>query len=157
MKFLLPHRFKRIGAIICPLGLLLWLFMQTGLLNQILITLFGEFETSTSLYGPYWLVNVIVAIAGFLSFLAGFYFISFSREKVEDERVQRIRLESFQFAALIQIAFFIIGLVLMGIIEDIANDSFLMYFLLLIIFLFWISFIIRFNYIMYFKYRGNEK
>ncbi len=42
MKILLPHRFKKIGAIIAPLGFFLWILMQMGLVTQLLVFLFGK-------------------------------------------------------------------------------------------------------------------
>ena len=107
MKYLLPHRFKKIGAIVAPIGFALWICMQFGFVTKVLIFLFGE-SPATQSNSPYHIVNVCVAILSFFSFLAGIYFVTFSKEKVEDEMVQRTRLDSFQFAALAQIIFIII-------------------------------------------------
>jgi hypothetical protein len=102
MKLLLPHRYKKIGAVIAPMGLGFWLAMQLGYITKALTHFFGEQE-NLSTVSAYHSIKVVVAIISFFSFLGGIYFVTFSREKVEDEMVQRTRLDSFQFAALIQI------------------------------------------------------
>src|SRR5688500_14587820 len=102
MNLLLPHRFKIIGAIIAPLGFTIWLFMQLGYVTRLLTYVFGQPEVISS-RPSYHTINVFIAILSFISFLGGIYFVTFSREKIEDEMVQRTRLDSFQFAALVQI------------------------------------------------------
>ena len=81
------------------------------------------------------------------------YFITFSRERIEDEMVQRTRLDSFQFAALIQMIAIILGFSVMIVYQEPRGDAGMMIFFITIIFLFWISLIIRFNYILHFKLR----
>ncbi|UAY52120.1 hypothetical protein [Ferruginibacter albus] len=149
MKLLLPHRFKKTGAIIAPIGFILWICMQLGLITRVLMIVFGE-KPETSNSSPYHLANVIIATISFISFLAGIYFVTFSREKIEDEMVQRTRLDSFQFAALAQIIFIIIGLLLMIFFKE-PNEGGLMFFFISVIFLFWLCFIARFNYILHIK------
>jgi uncharacterized membrane protein len=92
----------------------------------------------------------MVAIISFFSFLSGIYFVTFSKEKIEDEMVQRTRLESFQFAAIIQIIFMIAGFLLMLFAGD-PGESGMMLFFIILVFLFWISFIGRFNYMLHVK------
>jgi hypothetical protein len=149
MKYLLPHRFKKIGAIIAPIGFTLWLSMQFGFVTKVLIILFGE-DSATQGNSPYHNVNVCVAILSFFSFLAGIYFVTFSKEKVEDEMVQRTRLDSFQFAALAQIIFIIFSFLCMLLFRE-PGEGGLMLFFITTIFLFWLSFIGRFNYILHIK------
>lgn len=146
MKFLLPHRFKKIGAIIAPVGFTLWVCMQRGLVTSALSFFFGERGTAQG--SPFHIVNVIVATISFFSFLAGIYFVTFSKEEVEDELVQRTRLDSFQFAALVQLVFIIIGFLTMIIFKE-PNEGGLMLFFISVIFLFWLSFIGRFNYVLH--------
>ena len=146
MKFLLPHRFKIIGAIIAPAGFFLWLAMQFGYISKILAnTLDGPTTTSS-----HQVINVMVSIISFFSFLSGIYFVTFSKEKIEDEMVQRTRLESFQFAAIIQIIFMIAGFLLMLFAGD-PGESGMMLFFIVLVFLFWLSFIGRFNYMLHVK------
>jgi hypothetical protein len=146
MKFLLPHRFKIIGAIIAPAGFFLWLAMQFGYISKILVnTLDGPTTTSS-----HQVINVMVSIISFFSFLSGIYFVTFSKEKIEDEMVQRTRLESFQFAAIIQIIFMIAGFLLMLFAGD-PGESGMMLFFIVLVFLFWLTFIGRFNYMLHVK------
>jgi uncharacterized membrane protein len=149
MKYLLPHRFKKIGAIIAPIGFALWICMQFGFVTKVLIFLFEE-SSATQSNSPYHIVNVCVAILSFFSFLAGIYFVTFSKEKVEDEMVQRTRLDSFQFAALAQIIFIIISFLFMLLFKE-PGEGGLMLFFIATIFLFWLCFIGRFNYILHIK------
>lgn len=149
MKYLLPHRFKKIGAIIAPVGFAIWICMQFGYVTQVFIFLFGESSGSQG-NTSYNIANVCIAIISFFSFLAGIYLVTFSKEKIEDEMVQKTRLDSFQFAALAQIIFIIIGFLLMLFLKE-PGEGGLMLFFITIIFLFWLCFIGRFNYIMHIK------
>lgn len=151
MKSFIPHRYKRPGAIMIPLGFTLWMLMQLGYIKKILVYFFGEPELNyvSTVYN---IVNAVAAVIGFFSFLAGIFFITFSKERVEDEMVQRTRLDSFQFAAYIQLIAVIIGFLFILIMGE-KGESRLMFFLAFFIILFWISFIARFNYILHVKYR----
>lgn len=149
MKYLLPHGFKKAGAIMALLGFALWICMQWGFVTKVLVVVFGE-VSQLQYSSAFHLTNVIIAIIAFLSFLAGVYFVSFSKEKVEDEMVQRTRLDSFQFAALVQIIFIIFGFVSMLLFKE-RGEGGLMLFLIAIIFLFWLCFIARFNYILHIR------
>ncbi len=153
MTYLLPHRFKKIGVAIAPIGFALWVFMQMGMITHALN--FFIQETANNHFA-FHVVNVSIAVMSFFSFLAGIYFITFSKEKIEDEMVQKTRLDSFQFAALTQIIFIIIGFFSMMILEE-PSEGGLMLFFISIIFLFWLSFICRFNYILHIKiFRSNH-
>lgn len=149
MNFLLPNSFKRIGAVIAPSGFAIWLCMQFGYVTRLLTFLFGERLAEGSV-PPYHLVNVICAVVSFLSFLAGVFFLTFSREKIEDELVQKTRLESFQFAALVQIVFLITGFISMMVYKE-PGDGGLMLFFIAVIFTFWLSFLARFHYIFHIR------
>jgi len=143
MKYLLPHRFKKIGAIVAPLGFAIWVGMQWGYLTQALIAIFGEagepfFRT----------INIVVAVISFFSFVAGFYFVTFSKEKVEDELVQKTRLESFQFAAFVQLILTLIGFLMMLFLGEPEEAGMMLFFTLLLL-VFWLCFTIRFNYLMH--------
>ncbi|MGM1056726.1 MAG: hypothetical protein ACQEWG_12630 [Bacteroidota bacterium] len=137
---LLPHRFKKIGLIIAPTGFFLWIAMQIGWISE-LSNLIG-LSNSTPL-------NVSFAILGFFSFLFGTYALAFSKEKIEDELIKTVRLESFQFAAFLQIVFIIVGLIWIGFMENPPKDAGLMLFFIITIFIFWITYITRFNYIIH--------
>lgn len=135
MKYLLPHSFKKIGIILSPIGLIVWSVLQ---LNGIQ---FGLSNHS---------IEIALLIISFFSFLGGIYFITFSKEKIEDEMIQKIRLDSLLFAALVQLLFLLAGFLLLLFVHE-PKDAGLMTFFILLLFLFWTSFIVRFNYIIHFK------
>ncbi len=152
MLYLFPHKFKRVGLIIAPLGFALWLAMQYGMVSGFVEFVAAQLNTSVS---RSWLqiVNVSVAVSSFTGFLFGMYFLSFSKERVEDEMVQQLRLRSFQFAAFLQIISLIAGFFLFLILGDPEAEGFMMFFILLFI-LFWLTYIVRFNYILHLKMRA---
>ena len=151
MNFLLPHRYKNIGFVIAPLGFCLWLFMQLGYIKSLLIYFFGQLNGSYE-WSAYHIVNIIAAVLGFFSFLAGLYFVSFSKEKVEDEMVKKTRLDSFQFAAFLQIIIIIAGFLFMLFARNLSESEMMLFFIVLV-FLFWLSFLGRFNYVLHVKYK----
>lgn len=144
MKLLLPNRFKRFGIIIAPLGFCIWLAMQSGLTKEILLYFFNEGDSTIQT------INVIIAILSFFSFLAGIYFLAFSKEKVEDEMIQKTRLDSFQFAAIVQIVCIILGFLSILLYKE-PGEGGLMIFFIALLFIFWGSFIGRFNYIIHIR------
>ena len=82
MKLLFPHRYKKIGAVIAPMGFVLWLLMQLGYIKRLLIYFFSQLDGSYA-WSTYHIINIVTAVLGFFSFLAGLYFVSFSKEKIE--------------------------------------------------------------------------
>ena len=145
---LLPHRFKKVGLIIAPLGFFLWIAIQIGWIAE--ISQIIGFSNPT-------LLNMTFAILGFFSFFFGSYALAFSQEKFEDEMIKSIRLESFQFAALVQIIILFIGLIWIGFLKNPPKDAGMLLFCIITIFMFWIIYIVRFNYIVHFSFTGNEK
>ena len=145
------HKYKRIGCIITPLGIVLWAFMQLGYIKKWILAFMDliiiELDTSA-----YQLINASVAIIGFFSFLLGLYLISFSKEKREDEMIHQIRLESFQFATLLQLIILICGFVIILILGEPDKEGFMLFFVFILL-LFWLSYIARFNYIIHSKYK----
>jgi len=134
-KFLLPHKYKRIGIFMFPLGILIWVTAQLRMLDSLLNSINFRFPGIQ-----------IILIFSFFAFLIGLYFIAFSKEKKEDEFISKLRLESFQFAALIQISFFIISFLYMLVSgNQPPNESYFMLFFIFTIFIFWLSYILKFN------------
>ncbi len=152
MRLLLPHHFKRIGAVIAPVGFFLWVSMQLGYVRVLLIAVFGQLDGDYE-WSAYHIANIVVAVIGFFSFLTGLYFVSFSKEKIEDEMVKQTRLDSFQFAAFLQIILIIAGFLVTMIAGD-PGESGMMLFFILLVTLFWLAFIGRFNYILHVKYKA---
>jgi hypothetical protein len=158
MKFLLPHRFKKAGMIMAPLGFGLWFCMQMRLTNRFFALIHFENLVSGKGSSTYATANTIIAILSFFSFLAGMYFLSFAKEKVEDEMISKIRLSSFQFAALCQMLFFIFAFAYMaGSKNEPDGDSGLSLFFLTAVCLFWMAFILRFNYVVHLQHKLFRK
>lgn len=147
MKFLLPHRFKKTGLLLLPMGMILWIGGQLGLFNPLL--------NSMQLRWPGF---QIILIMGFFSFLAGVYFLMFAKEKTEDEFILKIRLESFQFAALFQLLFLIVLFTSMAVFSlDPGDESVFILLLAGLILLYWLAYIIRFNYVLHIKNRVTRE
>ena len=66
--------------------------------------------------------------------------------------VQKIRLDSFLFAALVQVVSIIGGFLFMLLTRD-PGESGMMLFFIFLVFIFWLSFISRFNYVLHVKLR----
>ena len=129
--FLLPNRFKKIGIILFPIGFIIWIITQRGLFN-------------TDLNHT---MKVITLTLSFFSFLFGLYFISFSKEPIEDEYINSVRLKSFQISSITQMVFFLISFIIMFLFNLEPNgDAGLSIFLLSSIILYWLMYMIIFNY-----------
>lgn len=141
MKILLPNRFKKKGFIMAPIGLIGWLIIQLSDLPLSIRYLLIDAEL------PMMVRPIIFTIASIslISFLLGVLFICFSEEKYEDERIKKIRVESFQIAALSQL-FFIFLMFLSIIILGSPNEGLLMLLFIISLLIFWIVFIFRFSY-----------
>lgn len=146
MNLLLPSSFKKAGLIITPLGFLFWLSMQKGLITAFLVFITNEGRDSNGYLPAYFAsVNTAIAIIGFFGFLAGLYCIAFSKEPIEDEMIQKTRLESFQFAALVQFILIVAGFLFMLLAGE-PKEGGMMLFFIGITLTFWLCFIARFNY-----------
>lgn len=148
MHSLLPHSFKRAGWIIAPIGAVMWLLMQTGKIQATLVWALGPGASSPE-YPPYHAAEVTVAILGFFSFLIGLYFISFSKEAIEDEMIRAIRLNSLMFAALVQLISIIISFTLMMVLGE-PDEGGMMLFLIVSLLLFWVAYIAKFHFTLLF-------
>ena len=148
MLRLLPHKFKKIGLATAPIGFLLWFGVQKGMIKKL-----GEILEVTDLR----LLNMTVAIIGFFAFLFGTYALAFSKEKVDDELITKVRLESLQLAALLQIVYLIFGLIWMGFTNNPPRDGGLLMFFIIAIALLWLIYIIRFNYVIHIRIYRLEK
>ncbi len=129
--FLLPNRFKKIGYFLFPIGLIIWILLQQGL-----------FKTELN-----HTMKVLTLILSFFSFLFGLYFISFSKEPIEDEYIDSVRLKSFQISSITQMVFFLISFTIMFIFNiEPSGDGGLSLFLLCSIILYWVMYLVIFNY-----------
>ena len=139
---LLPNRFKRLGRVLCPTGFVLWTFFQSPVSTRFYHAICAGSPESCDLYHG---VMVFLLTTTFFSALAGLYFIAFSKEKVEDEMIRQLRLESFQFAASVQLIAITVALMLMAFFGEPEAEGLMMFFVAGIL-LFWLCFIFRFRY-----------
>ncbi len=129
--FLLPNRFKKIGYLLFPIGLIIWISIQQGL-----------FKTELN-----HTMKVLILTLSFFSFLFGLYFTTFSKEPIEDEYINSVRLKSFQISSITQMVFFLISFIIMFLFNiEPSGDGGLSIFFLSSIILFWIMYIMIFNY-----------
>ena len=151
MKYLHAHKFKQIGWVIAPAGIIAWTLMQRGYIEKWITSIvrLTEFELKASTYQ---ITNTFVGITGFFACLIGLYLISFAKEKKEDEMINQTRLECVQFAALVQILLLISSFVVIFIIGEPDKEGFMLFFIGILL-LFWVTYIARFNYIIYMKYQ----
>jgi len=130
-SFLLPNRFKKIGYLLFPIGLIIWISIHQGL-----------FKTELN-----HTIKVITLTLSFFSFLFGLYFISFSKEPIEDEYINSVRLKSFQISSITQMVFFLISFIIMFLFNiEPSGDGGLSIFLLSSILIFWLMYMVMFNY-----------
>jgi hypothetical protein len=131
LSYLLPNRFKKIGLFLLPIGLIIWISIQQGLFKS-------ELNHTN---------KVLTLTLSFFSFLFGLYFISFSKEPIEDEYINSLRLKSFQISSITQMIFFLISFIIMFLFKLEPNgDGGLSIYFLCYILLFWIMYIVIFNY-----------
>ena len=135
---LLPYKYKLIGTILfmvsLALGILVWFWdFQLPFLTIILRKKAGNvFDDKINFTDEFALSGIILALL----------FISFAREKREDEFINKTRLESWQWAVLIN---YILLLIATWTVHGLAYIDVMMYNMLTIP----IIFIIRFHYVMY--------
>ena len=131
-KLLLPHRCKMIGIIIATLGIIMLIFSNTF-----------DFELKIGK------TDMVLTISCTLIIVGGML-TAFSKEKIEDEFISRLRLNSLLWAIFINYILLLIGvLAIYGL--DFLDVLFYNMFTPLAIF------IIRFNF-LYYKYsREHEK
>ncbi len=140
-RFLLSYQFKKAGALMAPLGFLIWALLQR---NNIL-----DDEHNT--------IKTGLLILGFCSFMIGMFFLVLSREKIEDEYTQKVRLESYQFAAILQFAI-LFTLTILAIVSENRLGVFVFEQIpVFLIILFWVIYFIRFNWILHFSKSPAEK
>lgn len=164
-RFLLPYRFKRMGAFMAPLGFIGWLWAQLdGMVPFVkwLIPPKGEIFTHHGVTENQFWPMVAFMIVCFTSFLIGMAFLVFAKEKYEDEYTQRVRLESFQFSAIAQFIILFV-LIITALVAELAdknsNLGITVFEVLpiLLILLFWIIYFTRFNWILHFSKSPDEK
>ena len=143
---LLPNRMKKLGAFLAPIGLIVWLLMQFDVFYRLAENSLNDSQG--------FILNVTIAIVSFFSFLIGLYCLVFSKEKIEDALARDTRLSSFQFAAVIQFLYIILGFVCIVAIYEPESDGMMMFFISAIL-LFYLVYISRFNFLLHSKFKNE--
>lgn len=153
-SFLLPYRFKPFGAVMMPVGLIIWIWGQLKLSQDSIANFFIGIAPENA-----HLLKVTILVISFFSCLIGMFFLVFSKEKEEDEYVADLRLKSFQLAAFVQMTFFLLAFLYMFLFKkEPSGDAGLELFLIGSIFLFWFSYISCFQFaLIKNKLQANEE
>ncbi len=147
-KFLLSNRFKKIGWIMLAISIIIWSYVtfvfkdDFPFLETNVFTIVGsEFLQSDITYFSFVKANITFTLVGGL-FLVGGLLVVFSKEKIEDEYISKLRLQAFQWAF---ISNYIILLLLFLFVYGIEFFQVMLYNM----FTMMILFIIRFQYLLY--------
>ena len=150
-RFLFPHRFKLIGWLIAIPSIILGLFVLFDDFSFDFMTvrlpfnyaLAEEFSSSDDPKNPFSVFNLTNEIA-VIGTIVGLLFVAFSKIKVEDEYVSKIRLESLQWAI-----YFNFGLLILATIfvHGFAYFNVAIYNMFTPL----IFFVVRFHYILFIK------
>jgi hypothetical protein len=154
-SLLLPHRFKKIGwLLLIPATILgIYLISQGFSANLIHTKVFSFFNSpilslSKHSYAPFSIIYVDVTntIAGVL-FLTASVFVGFSKEKKEDEFIEKLRLSSLLWAVWVSNILLLIGFLFF-------YELSFFYIMIFNMFTVQIIFIARFNYILFQNRKG---
>jgi len=106
-KYLLPHAYKKVGWILLVISSLSWCYAflifqdEIPFLATSVFTIMGsEFFSNKTVYFSIIEANITATMIGSL-FLIGGLLVAFSREKIEDEFIAKLRLQSFQWSFLL--------------------------------------------------------
>lgn len=147
-RFLLPYPVKRLG----------WMILVPSIFFGIVVQHF-DYEipgfaiavgnSSILVSGEPIKNNFTNELAGLLILVSGFC-VAFSRERLEDEWVSQVRLESLQWSVYLNYALLLIALL-------VVYDEGFFYVMVYNMFTILIFFIIRFNFVLYVKDRMFHK
>jgi len=151
-RFLFPHKFRRIGWIIALLAFVLMIFALHGGISFKFLDYARE--SCDQIFDDNFLFGInsnnFTDEVGGLLLIVGLLFIAFSRERLEDERITKLRMESLLWAVYVNsallifsIIFFYNGLFLNVMVYNICTPL--------------ILFIIRFNMVMYNERKNLKK
>lgn len=132
-SLLLPNRYKKLGILVLLVFLVFGIFVRFADLELPFLSLHREKNSLLDLA-----INLTDELA-LTGIIIGLLLIAFSREKVEDEFIGKMRLESLQWAVLIN---YILLIVATWLVHGFAYIDVMMYNMLTIL----IIFIIRFHY-----------
>ena len=132
LRFLFPAKFKRAGVLMAPLGFVVWVLIQKNII---------QIEEQG--------IKTIILATAFFSFLIGLIFLVLSREKTEDEYTQKVRLDSYQFAAMFQFVILLSLTIFVIFFENRFGKLVFEKNAILLILVFWLVYFVRFNWILY--------
>jgi len=146
LNYLFPHKYKRIGWIILIPAVLLGLFTlitnyEPYLLEFNVPAIFAEKLFGENEYFKMINNNILNEILGVLIIVSGL-FVAFSKEKLEDELISKIRLESLVWAVFLNYAVLLLAIIFI-------YDMPFFWVMIFNMFTILIFFIIRFNWQIY--------
>jgi len=151
-RFLLPHKMKKIGWILAlPSFVLMILNLDFGFTFPFL-DFYRKGAAGHVFFDNGFLFNIqfnnFTDEIGSITLITGLLFIAFSRERDEDERITKLRLESLLWAVLVNSIFILVAIIFF------YNDLFLTIMAYNICTPL-ILFIARFNLILYFERKSQ--
>ncbi|MFT3845531.1 MAG: hypothetical protein QM725_10790 [Lacibacter sp.] len=159
-RFLLPHRFKIAGIILFITGFIGWLWGQADGSARLIkqhIPAKGKLVTYHPLAENQQIINAAFLTITFFGFIIGILLTIISKEKVEDEYTQKLRLETYQFAAFAQFLLIFSLIIIRFITGSQLMERLIVEAGLLFIVLFWAIFIIRFNLLLFISKKKLSK
>jgi hypothetical protein len=145
-KFLLPNKMKKIGWILAIPSVILMIMVEHFGFNFNFLEFARPAKHINFDNGFLWNIqfNNFTDEIGGVALITGLLFIAFSREKDEDERIAKLRLESLLWAVLVNSILIMVAIVL---IYSTPFQSVMVYNICTPL----ILFIARFNLILYFE------
>lgn len=134
-SLLLPHRYKLIGFLILIPSLVLGIAVMFYDFKIDFLTIKNPIKTTDLLSGGSLNFTDEIALTGLI---VGLLFIAFAREKQEDEYIRSLRLESLQWAVLVN---YILLLIATWVVHNFAYLDVMVYNMLTVL----LFFIIRFS------------
>ncbi len=155
MKYLLPNKCKKPGWILFIIGIILGILhaindYESDLLTTSVISLFHNdmiFSENNGLISI--IKNSIIDELLCISIIAGGLLVGFSKEKIEDEFIARIRLNSLKWAILVNYGVLLFSILFL-------YDSNFLNVMIYNMFTPLIIFVLRFNYVVYKKSSHEE-
>ena len=153
-NYLLPNKYKKVGWILLSIGLGFGIFLflndyESDLLNTKVLSIYyqGIFDSETGLFK---IVNnnIIDEIIAIVTIIGGLI-VGFSKEKIEDEFIYKLRKDSLVWAILINYFILILAIVFI-------YDMAFFHVLVLNMFTPLLFFIVRFNFLKL-KSQGHEE
>jgi hypothetical protein len=104
-RFLFPQKLRNAGIVFLVFSIILaaYNYFHFGTVSAP-VSIDGKFFSSP----PAYKLNILINDAEYIGVIAGLLLIGFSREKIEDEQIAQMRLESLQWATYLNYSLLII-------------------------------------------------